>query len=316
MCRSRKGSLYYMFLQLPTSHVTVTQQGSVFGDAAGTRRHGQALNALAVTQSQWRPDCPAPSILPRYSFQKRPWLLPAAVPSVTCLPSQGCVCTTGFPSRGQVLSPSCHSLAQLREVVPSLGHGPSMWRAGGACLLDRVEAAWGWEGPWGTTWHQARGHQRGDPGAGALGGYWGGAKPSAHTGDHSTKVQGHLRIRERLKELQGVPGTHPVSSNFPCRQMGKLRPREKKGSWPRQHSRFFQPPPWMGTQIPHGAWPPQWPAGKLGSGGGRVSLGTWVTLRRRPEGPLVGTIVLRRGGAWAVDMEQHGGGGRLSHGPV
>lgn len=97
VCRSRKGSLYYMFLQLPTSHVTVTQQGSVFGDAAGTRHHGQALNALAVTRSQWRPK--GPFLLRSCQdihFKEGPGSFRQPFPSVTCLPSQGCVAQLAF----------------------------------------------------------------------------------------------------------------------------------------------------------------------------------------------------------------------------
>lgn len=158
----------------------------------------------------------SPLILPRYSFQRRPWLLPAAVPVGHVPPLTGLCCTTGFPSRGQVLSPSCHSLAQLREVVPSLGHGPSMWRAGGACLLDRVEAARGWEGPLGDHLAPGKGHQRGDPGAGALGGCGGGAKPSAHTpGTTRSWGPGTFGSERETQRIAGVPGTHPVSSNFP-----------------------------------------------------------------------------------------------------
>ena len=79
------------------SHVMVTQQGSVFGDAAGTRRHGQALNALAVTQSQWRPKGP---FLRRscqdIHFKEGPGFFRRLFPLVTCLPSQGCVAQLAF----------------------------------------------------------------------------------------------------------------------------------------------------------------------------------------------------------------------------
>lgn len=124
---------------------------------------------------------------------------------------------------------------------------------------------------------------------------WGWGKAfSSHSGDHSKLRSRDLRIRERDSKM----GARDPSSfiQLPIRQMGKLRPREKKGSWPRQHSRFFPASShgW-GHRYHMGPGPPPWPAGKLGSGGGRVSLGTWVTLRRRLERTPGGRRPQKRG---------------------
>ena len=195
----------------------------------------------------------SPSILPRYSFQRRPWLLPAAVPVGHVPPLTGLCCTTGFPSRGQVLSLSCHSLAPPREVVPSLGHGPSMWRTGGACLLDQAEAARRWEGLLGDLLAPGKGHQRGDPGGG-MGRGLGERLQLTLWGPLKAGVQGPSDQRQRLKELQGLQGpvqVHPTSHLSDGKTEAQGEKRELAKAAQQVFSSLLSR---MGTQILHGAW--------------------------------------------------------------
>lgn len=115
--------------------LTMTQPGSVFRDAAETRHCSQALRTLALTQSQWCPKGHFSVHLAKIFISKK-GLAPSGGPSrrphaPLPHPFTGLCCTIGFPSRGQVLSLSCHSLAQQREISPSLGPqdsaGKSRW---------------------------------------------------------------------------------------------------------------------------------------------------------------------------------------------
>lgn len=214
MCRSRKGSSYVPAApHVPRDSDPARLRVRGCGRDTAPRPGSECISSDPESVASKRTS--SLSISPRYSFQRRPWLLPAAVPVSHVPPLTGLCCTTGFPSRGQVLSVSCHSLAQLREVVPRLGHGPSMWRAGGACLLDRGEVARRWEGLLGDHLAPGKGHQRGDPGRGPW--EFGGGERAfrSHPGDRSKLGSRDLRIRERLKGLQGRQGTRAVSSNFP-----------------------------------------------------------------------------------------------------
>lgn len=212
MCRSRKGSSYVPAApHVPRDSDPARLRVRGCGRDTAPRPGSECISSDPESVASKRTS--SLSISPRYSFQRRPWLLPAAVPVSHVPPLTGLCCTTGFPSRGQVLSVSCHSLAQLREVVPRLGHGPSMWRAGGACLLDRGEVARRWEGLLGDHLAPGKGHQRGDPGRGPWEFGGGDRAFRSHPGDRSKLGSRDLRIRERLKELQGRQGTrfHPTS---------------------------------------------------------------------------------------------------------
>ena len=277
------------------SHVMVTQQGSVFGDAAGTRRHGQALNALAVTQSQWRPKGP---FLRRscqdIHFKEGPGFFRRLFPLVTCLPSQGCVAQLAFQA-------GVRSCPFPVTALPNRGKLFQAWATGLRCGEQVALVCWtkrrllgDGRNSWGTSWHRARG-TRGVTQAGAWGGGWV-RDFSSHSGDRSKLGSRDLQIRDR--DSKNCRGSRDPSRfiQLPICQMGKLRPREKKGSWPRQHSRFFLASShgWEHRYY-MGPGPPPWPAGKLGSGGGRLSLGTWVTLQRRLERTPGGRRPQKRG---------------------
>lgn len=112
-------------LQLHAS-LTMTQQGSVFRDAAGTQPLKPASELISsdpelVVSKRTFLSGSCQDI----HFKEGPGSFRRPFPSAACLSFAGLCCTIGFPSRGQVLSLSCHSLAQQRESSPSLG--PQDW---------------------------------------------------------------------------------------------------------------------------------------------------------------------------------------------
>ena len=255
MCRSRKGSLYCTFLQLPTTHVTVSQQGSVFGDAAGTRRHGQALNALAVTQSQWRPKGP---FLRRscqdIHFREGPGSFRRLFPLVTCLPSQGCVAQLAFQA-------GVRSCPFPVTALPNRGKLFQAWATGLRCGEQVARVCWtkrrllgDGRDSWRTTWHRARDTRGVTRGRGMGGVGWGERLQLTPWGPLKAGVQGPSDQRERLKELQGLQGPvqfHPTSHLSDGKTEAQGEKRELAKAAQQVLSSLLSR---MGTQILHGAW--------------------------------------------------------------
>lgn len=139
---------------------------------------------------------------------------------------------------------------------------------------------------------------------------WGESLQITPWGPLKAGVQGPADQRE-TQRTAGAPGNPSSFIQLPICQMGKLRPRERRGSWPTQHSRFSPASSHEWGQMPPGAWATS-VACRAAQLRGRQSepgnVGGW-------KGPLVG-VVLRRGGVRVVILEQHSGGLAVPRTPI
>ena len=155
------------------------------------------------------------------SFQRRPWLLQAPFPSATCLPSQT-VLHNWFSKQRQVLSLSCHSLAQQRQTAPSLG--PQDWDTESRWQVSAGLSRGCWEmaGPPGVT-------------RGVVWWRWGkGLQISLWILQREALSRGPGTGRpDRLRDLQGQKGSDKFQPTTHW-SGGETEAQGKKGSWPEQ----------------------------------------------------------------------------------
>lgn len=180
-----------------------------------------ALNKGAVTRSQWCPKDIFLWVLPRYPFQRRPWLLPVPFPSATSLSPNRTALHNWFSKQRSGLVPF------LSQLCPTRGNRSKPGATGLGCGEQVACVCWEEQRLLGNARGSCDCHIQGQPGAGAVG-VW---RVFRSQPLDSLRGSSELGSRDHQIRERDSMATRDLSnfSQLPIRQMGKLSPRKRRG---------------------------------------------------------------------------------------